>query len=69
MEQHKFADCYGSEGATEKVLQFVMQLKSIYILLKWTKGMFEHCRKVKTIKKIIAIASFLFQKFVLFTFS
>jgi len=50
-------------------LQFVMQLKSIYILLKWTKGMFEHCRKVKTIKKIIAIASFLFQKFVLFTFS
>jgi hypothetical protein len=38
------------EGATEKVLQFMLQLKSIYIrnfgFVK-LKCIFEHCRKVK----------------------
>ncbi len=53
MEQHIFAFTLIIEGTTEKVLQFVMPLKSIYsknLGFIAQKLVFEHYRKVQIIK-------------------
>ncbi len=41
------------EGATEKVLQFEMLLKSIYVKTLNKKYIFEHNREVQTIKNLL----------------
>ncbi len=56
MEQHIFAFWLIIEGATEKVLQFIMQLKSIFNKT-WVslnkKFIFEHYREVQTRKSLL----------------
>jgi hypothetical protein len=57
-EQHVFWLHMMIEGATEKVLQFQMLLKSIYsqnLCYNEQKCIFEHCKKVKTINFITTL--------------
>jgi hypothetical protein len=51
MEQHSFAFSLIVEGTPEKVLQFLIPLKSIY-LGSIEQSIFEHYREVQTIKNL-----------------
>jgi hypothetical protein len=56
MEQHNFAFSLIIEGTTEKVLQYIMPLKSIYnktLVLLNKKCTFEHYREVETRKNLL----------------
>ncbi len=61
MEQHDFAFSWNIEGTTEKVLQFIMPLNSIYnnnLDLTEQKCIFEHKREVQTIKNLLIVVIF-----------
>jgi len=59
------------EGTTEKVLQFIIPLKSVYIIynrgFKAQKWFFEHYRQVQTIKNILIGIIFVVAIFFLLT--
>ena len=56
MEQHALVFLLITEGATEKVLQFIMPLESIYdknLCFVEQKCIFEHYGEVLTIKNVL----------------
>jgi hypothetical protein len=53
MEQHIFVFLLITEGTTEKVLQYIMPLKSIYNKNLGFVDIFEHNRGVQTIKSLL----------------
>jgi hypothetical protein len=65
MEQHVFALEIIIEGTTDKVIQFIMPLKSIYnknLDFIELKCIFEHCREIQTSKCLLIDILFVTKK-------